>query len=459
MKIDIFMSRGLRFSRRKYKIQLPVIHLNRRNTSSITFEIKRFTTTPAGGLAQNGEGYQGIDRSDAPMRRGPLEVIAMRKPEVTKASGWGLVAALLLGGLIVIGSRNLSHFDAALVGYTFAVLFAAFGITYRYSMWLQRPPTALYWRRGWQVFFKRGHRRANSANWLKRVANDMAFNRFIFHRGAQRWLAHWLIMWGCVIASAITFPLVFGWIHFESVPGSIDWYRVFLFGFPTFAFPVHSAHGFLVFHGLVWSAFLVIGGVMLAMRRRMRDEGAAAVQLFVEDFLPLILLFAVSVTGLLLTASYTWMKGYGYDFLAIVHAVTVIFTLLWLPFGKFFHIFQRPAQLGVSFYKDMGARAERAACRRCGHAFSSRLHIEDLIHVERALGYRYEIEGNAAQHYQWICPPCRRALLALAQGRLWREARGQATYEATSSRSTPSYVNAALGAGPLGQEDEGNFHP
>jgi hypothetical protein len=129
MKIDIFMSRGLRFSRRKYKIQLPVIHLNRRNTSSITFEIKRFTTTPAGGLAQNGEGYQGIDRSDAPMRRGPLEVIAMRKPEVTKASGWGLVAALLLGGLIVIGSRNLSHFDAALVGYTFAVLFAAFGIT------------------------------------------------------------------------------------------------------------------------------------------------------------------------------------------------------------------------------------------------------------------------------------------------------------------------------------------
>jgi hypothetical protein len=27
--------------------------------------------------------------------------------------------------------------------------------------------------------------------------------------------------------------------------------------------------------------------------------------------------------------------------------VTVILTLLWLPFGKFFHIFQRPAQIGV----------------------------------------------------------------------------------------------------------------
>ena len=27
------------------------------------------------------------------------------------------------------------------------------------------------------------------------------------------------IMWGCLIAAAITFPLVFGWIHFETVPG------------------------------------------------------------------------------------------------------------------------------------------------------------------------------------------------------------------------------------------------
>ena len=98
---------------------------------------------------------------------------------------------------------------------------------------------------------------------------------------------------------------------------------------------------------------------MLAFRRRMIDHGAVALQQFGQDVLPLILLFAISVTGLLLTASYTWMKGYAYDFLAILHAVTVIFTLLWLPFGKFFHIFQRPAQLGVSFYKDAGA-ARRA---------------------------------------------------------------------------------------------------
>jgi hypothetical protein len=183
--------------------------------------------------------------------------------------------------------------------------------------------------------------------------------------------------------------------------------------------------------------------------------------LFVEDFLPLILLFAISVTGLLLTASYTWMKGYAYDFLAIVHAVTVIFTLLWLPFGKFFHIFQRPAQLGVSFYKDVGAREEPALCRRCGHPFSSRLHVEDLIQVEQKLGYRYEIADNAVMHYQWICPPCRRATLALAQGRLWQEASPARAADNISpaQASTPTYANPALGEGPLGAEDKNNFHP
>jgi hypothetical protein len=340
--------------------------------------------------------------------------------ETIKAIIWGGLVTLTLAGLILIGSRNLTHFDAALVGYTFAVLFATFGISYRYAMWLQRPPTALYWKRGWQVFFRRKYLARNIAQWFSRITSDFALNHFIARRGAARWGAHWLIMWGCLVAMAITFPLVFGWIHFETLPNDVNWYRTYIFGFPTFAFPIHSLFGFMVFHGLVWASILVTAGVMLAMRRRMRDHGAAALQQFGEDFLPLILLFAISVTGLMLTASYTWMKGYAYDFLAILHAITVIFTLLWLPFGKFFHIFQRPAQLGVSFYKDIGQLEDQAKCRRCGEAFASRMHIEDLIEVQRQLGFRYEIKGGTVEHYQWICPRCRRAMLALAQGQKWQ---------------------------------------
>lgn len=341
--------------------------------------------------------------------------------ESMKAAVWGLVVAVALGASIILGSRTLAHFDAALVAYTFATLFASFGITYRYAMWLQRPPTAMYWKRGWQVFLSPRFIVRNVLQWFVKVGNKFVLNAFIWKRGKARWGAHWLIMWGCIMAAAITFPLVFGWVHFETEPGNFDYYRVYVMGFETDRFRIESAKGFILFHGLVWSAFLVIGGVMIAMYRRMRDHGAAAVQQFGEDFLPLIMLFAISITGLMLTASYTWMKGYGYDFIAILHAVTVIMTLLWLPFGKFFHIFQRPAQLGVAFYKDVGAQTEQCHCERCGQAFASLMHINDLIEVEKQLGFHYELpaeDGRPTSHYQKICPQCRRALLALSQGQL-----------------------------------------
>jgi hypothetical protein len=334
---------------------------------------------------------------------------------------YGVAATAILGGLILLGSRRLSHFDAALVGYTFATLFATFGITYRYAMWLQRPPTAMYWKRGWQVFLHPQSWARNLVLWVKRLITVFFANSFIWKRGLSRGAAHWLVMWGCLIAAAITFPLVFGWIHFEFSGPGFDHYQAYVFGFPTFQFGVESLLGFLIFHGLVWASFLVIAGVMLAMRRRMLGHDALVLQRFGEDFLPLILLFSVSITGLMLVVSYEWMDGYAYEFLSITHAMTVIFTLLWLPFGKFFHLFQRPAQLGVLFYKDAGARGEPAHCSRCDAAYASQMQVNDLIEVERQLGYHYELPTGPGAHYQHICPRCRRVLLALAQGQLWNE--------------------------------------
>jgi hypothetical protein len=339
---------------------------------------------------------------------------------VVHAGLWAVVFTLVLAALIIVGSRNLAHFDAALVGYTFATLFATFGITYRYAMWLRRPPTQMYWRRGWRAFVSPAQIPGNLWRFAKRAVVEVAGNRFIFRRNKLRGLAHFLLMWGCLLAAAITFPLVWGWIHFETVPGHLDTYRAYLFGFATGEFPVDSVPAFIAFHGLVWASFFVLAGVMLAFRRRMRDRGAEAVQQFGEDILPLVLLAAISVTGLMITISYTWLRGYAYDFLAILHAVTVIVTLLWLPFGKFFHIFQRPAQLGVGFYKDEGARGEQAHCKRCDRPFASVAMVRDLITVERQLGFRYEM-ASGASHYQEICPACRRALFGLAQGALWTE--------------------------------------
>jgi len=342
--------------------------------------------------------------------------------EKIRAAISGAIATIILAALIVIGSRNLEHFDAALVGYTFATLFAAFGITYRYAMWLQRPPTRMYWRRGWQVFLNPRFLLQNIVEFARRFFLEFAANRFIFRRGKKRWAAHLMIMWGCLIAVAITFPLVWGWIHFETVPGQLHMYRTFVFGFPVNDFLIESSAGFIVFHGLVWASLLVILGVMIAFRRRMIDHGAVAVQQFGEDILPLLLLFAISVTGLMLTVSYTWMRGYAYSFLAILHEITVIGTLMWLPFGKFFHLFQRPAQLGVSFYKDAGLVSEQAKCKRCGAEFAPLMMVRDLITVERQLGFKYETNRPDVEHYQQICPKCRRAMFGLAQGALWNAA-------------------------------------
>jgi hypothetical protein len=339
--------------------------------------------------------------------------------EQYRAARRGLFWSGLLAVAIFVGSRNLRNVDAALVGYTFACLFASFAIAYRYSIWLHRPPTRLYWRRGWQAFLRPGHLRANVRHVAVRFVQLFVLNQHILRWSKSRGFAHLLIMWGCILAAAITFPLVFGWVYFETVPGDLTRYRTFMFGFHLFDFGHDSLVGHLIFHGLVWSALLVIPGVLWAFNRRIRDRDAAALQDFQEDFLPLFLLFAVSVTGLLLTVSYTWMKGYGYEFLAILHAVTVIFTLLWLPFGKFFHIFQRPAQLAVKFYRDIGAEEEPVRCARCGEPFATPTHVQDLIQVEAELGYHYEMPDQACGHYQRICPACRRKMLALAQHAAW----------------------------------------
>ena len=71
--------------------------------------------------------------------------------------------------------------------------------------------------------------------------------------------------------------------------------------------------------------------------------GCCVTQRFGFDLMPLVLLFAIAVTGLALTASSLWWEGRYYWFISLTHQVVVVAWLLSLPFGKFFHIVQRPA--------------------------------------------------------------------------------------------------------------------
>src|SRR5262245_16410681 len=326
------------------------------------------------------------------------------------AVGWGLVAVAVALTLVAIGSGGLRWFDAALVGYLFGTLFAIFGTIYRYRVWLRRPPTALLNRRGWEAFRAGGVR--NVFRLVGLVGSNLALQRFIQPRSRLRWIAHLLVFWGCVLAAAITFPLVFGWLHFESV-GQNGWrYRAFVANAGVMTFDARSVFGWLVFHALDISAVLVLAGVFVFLSRRLRDPGAVAVERS-TDFLALAGLFAVSVTGLMLTVSTLWMGGRFYTFLTTVHALTVILGLMYIPFGKLFHIFQRPANLGVQFYREAGARGPQQHCAECGAAYASAMQIADLKHVLPAVGFDYTLGDGV--HYQDVCPPCRRRLVMEAQ--------------------------------------------
>jgi NNP family nitrate/nitrite transporter-like MFS transporter len=339
-----------------------------------------------------------------------------RTADRVRAGAYATLVTALLAGAIVVGSRNLQNFDAALVVYTFAVVFATWGVAYHYAVWLQKPPTRVYWRAGWRLFREGGLLRGLA--WLAGTAwRDLVEQRFIRHRSLLRWWMHQCLFWGCLLAVGITFPLVFGWIHFRTAPDDPMRYVTYVFGFPTASFRVRTALSWLVFHGLDVAAVLVLTGIGLSLWRRMRDRGALAVQTFSMDFLPLILLFAISVTGLALTVSVTWMRGALFPFLALLHAITVVAGLLYLPFGKFFHIFMRPAQLGVRLYHERGEQGEGAHCARCGERFASRRHIEDLRAILPELGFDYRMPGPAG-HWQALCPPCKRRALAYAQLRI-----------------------------------------
>jgi len=323
---------------------------------------------------------------------------------------WGLGGVAVVIAITFVGSDRLLWFDAALTGYLFGVVFAVFGVIYRYTVWLRRPPTAMLNRRGWDAF--RRHKVRNAAALPSLVGSHLLAQGFIRRRSKTRWLAHQFVFWGCILAALITFPLTLGLLHFQSVGQQGDRYQVFVSRVGTLRFDAGSVIGWLIFHALDIAAVLVLAGVFIFLRRRIRDPGALTTERS-GDFLALAGLFAVSITGLFLTVSSVWLEGRFYSALNTLHAMTVILGLMYIPFGKLFHIFQRPANLGVAYYKRANDEGPAATCRRCGEVFASAQQVADVQAVLSQLGFDYRAEGDG--NYQDTCPRCRRVQVALAQ--------------------------------------------
>jgi len=324
------------------------------------------------------------------------------------------LATLALCGLVALGSRAGRWLDPALLGYLLATLFACFGVAYRYFSWIERPATRMYFNHTLRTLLSVKVLKA-----LPRMAllalDQLLLQRFIEKRSSRRWLAHALIAWGCMLGFAVTIPLVFGWIRFTSEGLNAARYQAWLFGFPAGSFPLDSFMAFCSFHILDFAAFMVIAGCVLSLIRRKQDEGETSTQRVSLDLMPLVLLIAVSMTGLMLTASEKWLQGRNFETLAFMHELTVILLLLGLPFGKLFHVVQRPAQLGVTLYKAEGEAEGRIACRGCGSAFMRANQRRDLGLLFKEL----DLDGarhDAKTHHLDLCPKCKRRLVAKAQG-------------------------------------------
>jgi hypothetical protein len=260
-----------------------------------------------------------------------------------------------------------------------------------------------YLRRGWASFLSFRNFRRFPTLVPRAVVSNLALQTFIARRGTGRWLAHQSVFWGVVLATLITFPLTFGWIAFEAT-GSGSTYAVVVWGVRTLRFDPVSVVGWAIFHALDIAAVLVIAGCAFFLWRRFRDREATTGQRLGYDVLPLVALVAISVTGLLLTLSSALLDGDGYEFLAVLHMATVVLTLVFIPFGKFFHVVQRPASLGVEVYKRTSIERDGVStCRRCGEPLEAAAFVSDLQTTMGELGLRYG---------PWVetCPRCKRVL-------------------------------------------------
>ena len=362
--------------------------------------VDRATTKRAAGPRPPGP-------STEPTARQPDQLLGLRESVI------GGVAAGALTVAIWAGSLRLTTFDSALVGYAVAIVALTFAVVARYARWLRMPSTRRYWRRGWQQFATWPNFRRLPGLLPRALFSQLLGQGFIRRRGLARWIGHQCLFWGVIGATLITFPLVFGWLRFLLEPGTGNRYRMWVFGFPTVTFDTTTFLGWSVFRALAYTSVLVIIGCAIFLWRRFRDRAVIAGQRLGYDMVPLLGLLAIAITGLMLTASATFLAGAYYGFLVIVHMATVVLTLVFIPYGKFFHVVQRPASVGIQLYSEVGRHAGVASCTRCGEDVGSELFVGDLQATLADLGQDYRMDVDAApDHLNRLCPRCKRVTRA-----------------------------------------------
>jgi nitrate reductase gamma subunit len=336
---------------------------------------------------------------------------AFQKSFYSRVSMYSFFLVIVLFITVLLGTKNFRHIDLALTGYLVASVVCFIGLTFRIVAFAFRPAT--------NQVGKRTRKNARTASRKKRsfkailvtLFENIVLQKFIFKRGLYRGLQHFLVAWGCIGSFAITFGLEFGWFHFELVDPKH--YAVSVFGVKALVMDVEGFLAFMIYNGLNWTAAMCLTGLSMMLYRRIKDRDLKVTQRFEFDLVPILILLAVTVSGLALTGSAVLIHGAFYSNIAMIHEMTVVTLLIYFPFGKLFHVPIRPLATAVPMNYEAGSDIEMHNCKGCGKEYAAKEQIEDVVAILKDNEFDLQLEdGSYLAEYCW---DCRRKMRAMRQ--------------------------------------------
>ncbi|WP_251009521.1 MFS transporter [Bacillus sp. ISL-39] len=329
----------------------------------------------------------------------------------SKTSMYSFVVVMILFFSMWYSTSKFVHIDMALLGYAISSAVFAIGLTIRMSFWMWRKATNRVAKRSVDNLFNKERLKRNSRALVKTLIDNIILQKFIFQRGIYRGIQHFMISWGCIISFAITFGLTFGWMRFDLIDP--ETYQIIVFDMPTITMAAHGIFAEIVYNGLNIGAIMVLIGAGMALYRRITDYDVKVTQRFEFDILPLIILLAVTVTGLILTIQYTFLDGWMHHYMSLIHQVTVIIMLMYFPFGKLFHVPIRPLATAVPMSYQEVVKVDTKSCKSCGQPYSNDDQIADVQAILKSQNFDLQLaDGSYLSDY---CTGCRRRMRALKQ--------------------------------------------
>ncbi|QOR65052.1 MFS transporter [Cytobacillus suaedae] len=329
----------------------------------------------------------------------------------SKASMYSFLVVLGLLLSLWIATDGLKYLKPTQMGYIIGSLIFGIGLAIRMVFWMYRTATNRMVKRSLINLKSIERFKRNWKSILITAINNIFLQKFIFKRGIYRGIQHWLIAWGCIGAFGVTFALVFGWVRFDLVTPEL--YQIVVFNIPTITLHPDGFLASMTYNALNIFSLLLLVGLSMALFRRMTDPAVRVTQRFEFDILPLIILLAVTVSGLLLTVSYKFLDGWMHHPMALVHHVTVVVMLIYFPFGKLFHLPIRPLAAAVPMNYQEVLQVDTKECAGCKQPYSNDAQIEDVKAILGDQNFDFQMEdGTYLSDY---CTSCRRRIRVMKQ--------------------------------------------